>query len=660
MSTSFYGQEYATAGKFKRKARDQDTLAPLDERARSSTIVQPANQDKCRADRLLELIREVADSASHMAYEASLLANAYFTRLLLRRRNLRLANQELEPLPADMEQFYYVCLAMCKHGVREATLTQAWERFPGLQETANQLYGVGILPQVECNNFHPNMLTYIARSMVVAVENYRKIALYDHQLNYFQAKHGLRTKAAVRFIAARVRTRELVRNYEDDQLPLELFEPQAHEEVWRMIVEEHNIFWAFEAHPDDYRWHMLTAVEERDGKRFSLLPLRSMGIGVVELDNSCLRMLWSRVRPYHEVNNPAQREANRQHMLLLEDKKSLQDWFEYPNRGPDWKPAHTIRVSEWEFHFIFERNVPRSPAGRRRRVNAAHTTVDTDFDPAYTFRNSGFDTADPTKFAACDIGHHNPFVAVSPTGNTKVLQTREGPINVPEMQVRAMSKATYDKMSGRQGVRFKQRRMLKRQPHMHQVTEELAAHTLKTTNFEQLRAAVAFHRHHWRFVSDFWNNKRWRKLKVAARIHEQRTIDKLVHYITWEGTKAIGWGDCSRTTGFRGLSPGAPMAKIRRHAVKKGYNVTWVNEFNTSKRCPICQHGVNMRPVIGLKSRPRRPIGWQGPQNLHRIHGMRTCPTCCKTWNRDFAAAINIWDAFYSVVRDRERPDRLL
>ena len=139
MSTSFYGQEYATAGKFKRKARDQDTLAPLDERARSSTIVQPANQDKCRADRLLELIREVADSASHMAYEASLLANAYFTRLLLRRRNLRLANQELEPLPADMEQFYYVCLAMCKHGVREATLTQAWELFPGLQETANQL-----------------------------------------------------------------------------------------------------------------------------------------------------------------------------------------------------------------------------------------------------------------------------------------------------------------------------------------------------------------------------------------------------------------------------------------------------------------------------------------------------------------------------------------
>ena len=165
MSTSFYGAEYAKAGKFKRKARDQDTLAPLDTRARTSTIVQPANQDKCRADRLLELIRQLADSASHLAYEASLLANAHFTRLLGQRSiSFRFSHDfdqvdALRPLPADLERFYSVCLTMCKHGVREATLTQAWELFPGLQETANELYGVGILPQVDCNNFHSNMLT---------------------------------------------------------------------------------------------------------------------------------------------------------------------------------------------------------------------------------------------------------------------------------------------------------------------------------------------------------------------------------------------------------------------------------------------------------------------------------------------------------------------
>jgi hypothetical protein len=139
------------------KARDQDTLAPLDTstRARTSTIVQPANQDKCRAPRLLELIRQVADSASHLAYEASLLANAHFTRLLgqhsISFRILRDVNEvdALRPLPADLERFYSVCLALCKHGVREATLTQAWELFPGLQETANELYGVGILAQTK-------------------------------------------------------------------------------------------------------------------------------------------------------------------------------------------------------------------------------------------------------------------------------------------------------------------------------------------------------------------------------------------------------------------------------------------------------------------------------------------------------------------------------
>ena len=131
MSTSFYGAEYAKAGKLKRKARDQDTLAPLDTRARTSTIVQPANQDKCRADRLLTLIRQVADSASHLAYEASLLANAHFTRLLGQRSNSLLVQHDfnqvdaLWPLPADLD--YTLCLALCKDGVREPTLTQAQE-----------------------------------------------------------------------------------------------------------------------------------------------------------------------------------------------------------------------------------------------------------------------------------------------------------------------------------------------------------------------------------------------------------------------------------------------------------------------------------------------------------------------------------------------------
>ncbi len=92
-----------------------------------------------------------------------------------------------------------------------------------------------------------------------------------------------------------------------------------------------------------------------------------------------------------------------------------------------------------------------------------------------------------------------------------------------------MSKVQYDKNSGRQGVRLKQRRMQIRQPQLHQVTEQLAQHSLKTADFERLRAAVAVHRNHWRYMSTFWNRKRWQKLKVAARIHEQRAIDKLVH-----------------------------------------------------------------------------------------------------------------------------------
>ncbi len=75
----------------------------------------------------------------------------------------------------------------------------------------------------------------------------------------------------------------------------------------------------------------------------------------------------------------------------------------------------------------------------------------------------------------------------------------------------------------------------------------------------------------------------------------------------------------------------------------------------------LSKHGVDKRPVYGIPRRPRVPRGWQGPLNLRSIHGMRTSHSCRETWNRDFAAAINIWDAFYyDQVLGVGRPSRLL
>jgi hypothetical protein len=90
----------------------------------------------------------------------------------------------VELLPEVMEKSFYLCLAFCKDGVRLATLAQA--RMLGIEETANELYGLGVLPHVNCPSFHTNMLTYIARSMVIDLNNYRTFAQYDHQIDYIK------------------------------------------------------------------------------------------------------------------------------------------------------------------------------------------------------------------------------------------------------------------------------------------------------------------------------------------------------------------------------------------------------------------------------------------------------------------------------------------
>jgi hypothetical protein len=46
---------------------------PLGQRTRTAAIVKPANQNNCRnSDGLLGLIRDAADSTSHLAFEVSL------------------------------------------------------------------------------------------------------------------------------------------------------------------------------------------------------------------------------------------------------------------------------------------------------------------------------------------------------------------------------------------------------------------------------------------------------------------------------------------------------------------------------------------------------------------------------------------------------------
>jgi transposase len=264
---------------------------------------------------------------------------------------------------------------------------------------------------------------------------------------------------------------------------------------------------------------------------------------------------------------------------------------------------------------------------------------ESDWDPEYKYTHTHLvDPSEPQNFAACDVGHHNMVTAISPTKEVHANGTYA-------FEKRNFSKKRYDHESKRTRVLKKWKRIQKKID-VKEMVDELSYASLKTPFWEEIRRAVQIRSNIYAPLYTFYNNKQMLKLKAEARMAERRTIDSLVHWVTWGGTKPLGWGDGSKTTGFRGTSPGGPLKKIRRYAVKKGYNVTLVNEYRTSKSSPCCV-GHDMARMIGPKK-----DGRMGP-----VHGVSICQGCGKTWDRDFSASVNIFDCFYNCqVNQGDRP----
>ena len=229
------------------------------------------------------------------------------------------------------------------------------------------------------------------------------------------------------------------------------------------------------------------------------------------------------------------------------------------------------------------------------------------------------------------------------------------------MEVRNFTKKRFNHESKRNKVNRKSQRLLKRNKDVQVALNELAENTAKTHNFNDLCQAFRVRIDNYDLIYNCFANKQFMKLKAEARMAEQRTMDNLVNWISYGKTKAVGIGDCSRTHNFKGRSPSGPSKKIRRYFVKKGVNTTLVNEAYTSKRSCCCR-GEDLKPVKGKKKikdkeRKNDDLDSAIEYKTVAIHGLRFCPRCGKTWDRDFSAAINIFDVFYnSMVRKGDRP----
>ena len=76
-------------------------------------------------------------------------------------------------------------------------------------------------------------------------------------------------------------------------------------------------------------------------------------------------------------------------------------------------------------------------------------------------------------------------------------------------------------------------------------------------------------------------------------------------------------------------------------SIAKKRRLVYVKESYTTQKCSKCRrNGANTTCVPATHKGVQLTAG--GKKYLPKIHGLRQCPHCASTWNRDFNAARNI------------------
>lgn len=621
----------------KRKAEDGNDQVHLDQRTRDSTICVPASKEKCKVDGLMELIREVVPEANKAAYYAMLLANTFVTMKLSRGQSLPKLNKD----------FFFLCICRVSLGCRPPTKTKCAQL--GIEEAYTLLWGDsdGLVSTPN----HENIRLLAATEMATAAGLYNTKAFYHHFVQYIRCRYNLRFKGHAKFICGRIMVKDDADPLDYVSIPerLELSESELND----IILSERDVFLAVRKSEryTEYRYEMMQEIErlstnERPLKSFTIIPERHCNTKFVTLDLTSLKSLWMRKRPCDRGRwrNPEQERQWHKWNEVNEMNTKLEDWFHIPKRGRKWDHGFSLKTNGFEFHFTFDMNKVRHPVTKRAKKPKEEMTIkNKDWDPPRVVKNKmGLDIHDPTNFAASDVGHYNILTSFSPYHFHRMNGTRNG-------EIRNYTKWRFNFESKRNKVNRKVK-LLQRDLGIRVCQNILSQHTMKTTSLENMRKAVLVRCKFYDALYVHYSNRQYMKLKMEARIANQRAIDDMLNWVTYGKSKILGIGDGSKTTGFKGTSPGGPTKKIKRHAIKCGYEVVLVNEAYTSKRSACC-HGHDLKPMKRTAANGEK----------EDIHGLRICKKCGRTWDRDVSAALNIFDVFYDhMVLGGPRPPHLL
>ena len=506
---------------------------------------------------------------------------------------------------------------------------------------------------------HDNFFEYMATAEATAYHNYASDqkgmeTLNDHLVIYLKGKYQLRWKSWARALAVRIVAPEPL-NFTSMHNQLVADRGMVWiRQVIRLEAAERNRLLAMDNGPLRFRHWMLEQLDTMvalhdewfDGedvplpKRFTLLPFHSCGsTRLAALCGNTMRRLLPRIRESHPEFYA---QANADPRL----SGKLDTYFNAPRKN-GWLPGRQVRSNGVELHTLYDKNKIYMANGRPIKRARKWIASDKDFDiPTECIQ------CEPTDIAAVDPGYHNLMSAVRWTGAVDTNGERI-------FEKRFVTKKWYDRRSGRKKVRQRTAARTNR-AQKQGLLDAITRNTLKTVDPAAFLRAINARRESYAALYQHNNNMRFKKLKFAMRQRTERAIEQLVDYITWEGTAVTVIGDCSKTTGFRGQTPGGPLAKIKRRMVKKGLKVVEEKEGYSSKSSVCCPGHRNEEMKNGHAIEEyRNGFFLDEPAKMPRkVHGLLICTRCKRTWNRDVVGAINILDIYLARMQGLPRPAR--
>ena len=180
-------------------------------------------------------------------------------------------------------------------------------------------------------------------------------------------------------------------------------------------------------------------------------------------------------------------------------------------------------------------------------------------------------------------------------------------------------------------------------------------HPLGTTSSIAEACRVRFL--HYQEVYEFYSTRNAARYKFKMAQRDQRAMDTHANrLLTLNRPIAFGNGSDGSSPGGKA---GGPVKRFVRHLKRKSHCVRVVDEYLTSKACHGC---CERTEEFRSKNEPKAHQKWREEKEMRRaaklglntpgtrsepassfsVHGLRSCKNCCKTWNRDVNAAVNI------------------